>query len=170
MKSRPTAPDAADLAKRLEAVLTELALAHESLLELVREHRRAISRSDAAAIQENLTRQGVLGVRVAELEGFRAEITAALAGKAGFAIAELTQFIPAETRPGIDAAAQRLRIVLSAIQRENGVIRAATHTLLSHIDGLMQQVARALSHAGTYGRQGRIEGTGPIPCGIDMLH
>jgi hypothetical protein len=159
-----------EMAAALTGVLVDLTAAHEELLELVREHRRAISRSDAAAIQECLSRQGMLAVQVTELERSRQRLTAALIGKPKASIAELTNRLPEEMRPAVTAAADRLRAVLSTIQRENGVVRAATQTLVAHIDGLMQQVARALSHAGTYGRQGRVEGAGPVACGIDMVH
>jgi hypothetical protein len=162
----PTTELAADFA----GVLVSLTAAHEELLELVREHRRAISTSDAAAIQECLSRQGMLAVRVTELERSRQRLSAALIGRPKASIAELTANLPAESRTPITTAAERLGAVLTIIQRENGVVRAATQTLIAHIDGLMQQVARALSHAGTYGRQGRVEGVGPVPCGIDMVH
>lgn len=162
----PTNEIAADLA----GVLVDLTASHHQLLELVREHRRAITRSDAAAIQECLSRQGILAVRVTELERSRQRLSAALIGRPKASIAEVTANLTPELRAAITTEADRLRAVLTIIQQENSVIRAATQTLIAHIDGLMQQVARALSHAGTYGRQGRVEGGGPAPCGIDMVH
>ena len=159
-----------ETAAALESVLTDLGAAHEELLSLVREHRKAISTGDAAMLQDCLMRQGMLGTRVAELEKSRRAIASSLTKKTSSTIAELAALLPAEARPGIETAAARLRSVIATVQRENGIVRAATHTLIAHIDGLMQQVARALSHAGTYGRQGRVEGSGPVPCGLDMTH
>ncbi len=153
----------------LEAVLTELTLVHEELLDLVREHRRGISGNDSAAIQECLSRQGILGVRANQLERRRHAIVQSLSGKARATIADVAATLPADDGQRITMLAARLREVLSEIQRENSVVRAATQSLASHIDGLMQQVARALSRAGTYGRQGKVEG-GPVACGLDMVH
>jgi hypothetical protein len=34
--------------------------------------------------------------------------------------------------------------------------------------GLMQQVAGKLSHAGTYGRRGRVEPVGAVMTGVDL--
>lgn len=153
----------------LESVLSDLVAVHQELLSLVRDHRRAISRADAAAIQECLSRQGMLGVRAQELEVRRREVIGSIAGSSTVKISDVAECLTGESRGRMLILAERLRRTLAEVQRENGVIRAATSSLLSHIDGLMQQVARALSRAGTYGRQGRVEG-GPVACGLDMVH
>lgn len=158
-----------DVVPALEAVLADLIMVHRELLELVREHRIAISRNDAAAIQELLSRQGMLGVRIAALEKVRGETIRAITGNARSGIAEVLAKLEPGDRSEVAAKAEQLRSVLMEVQRQNGIVRAATQSLLGHIDGLMQQVARALSKAGTYGRQGRIEG-GPVACGVDMVH
>lgn len=162
--------DTQQLAHALETTMIELTAAHRQLLDLVLEHRHAISKGDAAAIQECLTRQGLLAPGMAELERSRRRIVVAICGKPDATISDVTAKLPESLRAPISASAARLKSVLSAIQRENGIVRAATQSLIAHIDGLMQQVARALSHAGTYGRQGRVEAGGPTPCGLDMMH
>src|SRR5262245_53979355 len=129
---------------------------------MVREHRRAISRSDAAAIQNCLSSQGLLATRLTDLERTRRQIVAHITGKPTSPFAEVAPRLPEPSRSRISTASERLRALLGAIQRENNIVRTATHTLIAHIDGLMQQVARALSHAGTYGRQGRVEAAGPV--------
>ena len=158
------------LADSLESVIADLTRAHAELLEMVREHRRAISRSDAAAIQECLSRQGLLATRLADLERNRRQIVALITGKPTSPFAEVSPHLPDRSRDRIATASEGLRALLGTIQRENNIVRSATHTLIAHIDGLMQQVARALSQAGTYGRQGRVEAVGPVPCGLDMVH
>jgi len=168
----PTAlhPTVTEHATNLEAVLADLTSAHEELLELVREHRRAISKGDAAVMQECLSRQGILGVRIAELDKSRARLAAEISGNPKAGIVELARALDTETAERVTAAADRLRAIITEIQKQNRIVRMATHSLVVHIDGLMQQVARALSRAGTYGRQGRVEGAGAQPCGLDMVH
>lgn len=167
----PTTPtNSAAAADALEAVLTDLTASNAELLELVREHRRTMSSGDAAAIQECLSRQGILATRIADQERQRRHIVTELAGRATATFAEVIPNLPESRRARIAEVSANLRTLLQTVQRENGVVRAAAHTLIGHIDGLMQQVARALSHAGTYGRQGRVESVGPVPCGLDMVH
>lgn len=158
-----------DLAASLDAVLADLITVHHELLELVREHRVAISRNDAAAIQECLSRQGMLGVRIAALEEARSKAIREITGNPRSGMAEVLAKLRQGEGSALAARADQLRCVLMEVQRQNGIVRAATQSLLAHIDSLMQQVARALSKAGTYGRKGRIEG-GPVACGVDMVH
>jgi hypothetical protein len=158
------------LAEALETALNDLTRANAELLGLVREHRRAISRSDSGAIQDCISRQGLLATRVADLERNRRKVVAELTGKPTATFDEVAPKLPESHRAGITEISANLRALLTTIQRENSVVRSAAHTLIGHIDGLMQQVARALSHAGTYGRQGRVETVGPVPCGLDMVH
>ena len=150
--------------------MAALTTVHSELLDLVLEHRRAISRNDAAAIQDCLSRQGILATRILELERVRRQVVSQLCGRPDASITEVAKRLPETDRAAVSAAAAKLKSVLTAIQRENGIVRAATTTLIAHIDGLMQQVARALSQAGTYGRKGRVETGGPVPCGLDMTH
>jgi len=166
------AADSQQLAQSLETAMVDLTAVHGELFELVLEHRRAISLGDAAAIQECLSRQGILGMRIADLERARRQAVSQICGRSDATISDVTAKLPEHLRAAVSTAAARLKAILTLIQRENNVVRAATHTLIAHIDGLMQQVARALSHAGTYGRKGRIEASagGPIPCGLDMTH
>ena len=160
-------------AHSLETAMTDLTAAHGELLDLVIEHRRAISRGDAASIQQCLSRQGMLAPRIAELERDRRQAVTQICGRPDGTISDVIAKLPEPLRAPVAATAARLKSVLTTIQRENNVVRTATHTLIAHIDGLMQQVARALSHAGTYSRKGRIESGGPVPplpCGLDMMH
>lgn len=150
--------------------MVSLTTIHGELLELVLEHRRAICRGDAAAIQECLSRQGILGMRIADVERARRKAVTDICGRPDATISDISARLPEPDRAPICTAAARLKAILTLIQRENNVVRTATNTLIAHIDGLMQQVARALSHAGTYGRKGRVESGGPVPCGLDMMH
>lgn len=164
---------APDLTTRLEAVLAELIAAHRDMLALTQEHRAALSRADGAAVQHCVERQGVAAARIASIETERREVVAALAGPsrgAPVTITSLAQRLAEPARERIISLAGTLRDLLIALQREAAVVRAATQSLVSHMDGLMQQVARALSQARLYGPGGRIDPGGPVAGGLDLTH
>lgn len=175
VKPSPTPADAAD---RLERILERLIAAHESLLALTGEHRAAIARADGAATQECARRQAELAQQIGKLETERRALVTALVPTAPvppakpLSLAALAALFPEPVRARITAFAARLRELLLRVQEENRVIRTATHALIAHMDGLMQQVAKALSHAGVYGPKGRMDqppAVTPAACGLDLL-
>jgi len=160
---------------RFEAILGSLIETHEQMLAVALDHRAAISRADAVAVQACVGQQAVLSARVATLETERRAVTAALApggpGSPSPTIATVAQKLPEPARGRILAAAARLRDVLIRLQRENHILRTATQSLMAHMDGLIQQVARALSQTRLYSPQGRIHtGASLQACGIDLTH
>ncbi len=157
--------------QQLEDLLAELLRAHEALLELAAEHRAALSRADAAAVHACALRHAELARQIESLEFIRRDLIAALApGRPATTITAIAQGLPEPARTRIIAAAARLKDVLLRVQREMAVLRAATQSLVGHMEGLMQQVARVLTQAGTYGRSGRIESRQPLPAGLDLSH
>jgi len=158
-------------AARFESLLASLIDTHEQMVAIALDHRRAISRADPAGVQSCIGQQAVLAAQVAALETKRRALTATLApGLISPTISSVAQSLPEPARSRILATAARLRDVLLRLQRENSILRTATQSLLAHMDGLIQQVARALSHARLYGPQGRIDTAGPVACGIDLTH
>lgn len=65
--------------------------------------------------------------------------------------------------------AGRLRFLLADIETQNSTLRTATAVLISHMEGLMRQVARRLSHSGTYGRKGYVETVPTVVSAVDLL-
>lgn len=168
-ETQSPAPTMRIYAATLESVLGELSTAHEELLALIAAHRRALARADAAGIQECLTQQGVIAARMSKLESARAQVTTQLTGGRDARIGDLVALLPAPYSDRIAVSAGRLRSLAAQIKRENNIVRMATGALIGHIEGLMQQIARAMSRAGTYGRGGRIETHEPLPCGVDLV-
>lgn len=163
-----------DHAAQFESILVSLIDTHEQMVAIAIDHRAAISRADAAGVQACIGQQAVLSSRVAELESQRRALTTTLApakpGSISPTITAIAQTLPEPSRGRVMAAAAKLRDVLLRLQRENRILRSATQSLLTHMDGLIQQVARALSQARLYGPQGRIDTGGPVACGIDLTH
>jgi hypothetical protein len=84
-------------------------------------------------------------------------------------ITSLAQIMPEPERSV--ALAHKLKRVMNELQRERGTVRAATESLLAHMEGLMRQVARKLSHAGTYGPRGAVGvGSQQVVSGLDVTH
>jgi hypothetical protein len=155
---------------RLEQILAALVAAHESLLALTHEHRAAISRADGAAAQNCAKRQAELAGQIATLESGRRTHLAQMLPAANPAapLATFTSHLPEPARGRITRIAARLRELLLQIQEQMRVIRSATSAIIAHMDGLMQQVAKALSQAGLYGPRGRLDQAPPAPCGLDL--
>lgn len=163
-----------NLSEQLEALLAELLAAHESLLELTQEHRAALSRADGPAVRACGVRHAALAQEIEKLEMMRRRLILALtpggAGGASPTITNVARSLPEPARGRIIASAAKLKDVLLRVQRELAVLRSATQSLVGHMEGLMQQVSRVLTQAGTYGRSGRIEALQPLPAGLDIRH
>ena len=76
--------------------------------------------------------------------------------------------LPEPQRTRLSGQAERLREMMERVQRESGTVRAATRSLLAHMEGLMRQVARSLSHAGTYGSGGRVQAAHAVVSSLDV--
>jgi FlgN protein len=158
---------------RLEDVLTRMIGAHEQLLGLAGEHRAAMSRADGALVQRLAMQQAELARQIGDLEAERRRVVSLLipgvaTSQPTFAV--LTTQLPEPARGRIAGLGRRLRELLLKVQAEHRVIRSATHALIAHMDGLVQQVARALSQAGVYGPRGRLDHVPAAPCGLDLTH
>lgn len=155
--------------QELETLLGGLVAAHEELLALALEHRGALSRADGPAVQACTARHAELAARIEQLEMTRRRLIAALAppGRSP-TITAVAGNLPEPARGRIIEAAARLRNLLLRVQGELAVLRAATQSLVGHMEGLMQQVSRVLTQAGTYGRHGKLDSMQPLPAGLDI--
>lgn len=170
--SRPARAPVVDLPGELERLLAGLIAAHEDLLRLAVEHRAAIATADSARLQTCIeSQQRTLG-RLAELDLQRRRLTAAAALPSDVqpTLSVLAERLPEPVRGRALAAAGRLRELINAVHREARTVRQATHALLGHMEGLMRQIGRRLSEAGTYGRAGGVIAAPPLPCALDVRH
>jgi hypothetical protein len=166
-----TPPTTADSARQLEGLLASLHAAHEELLATTLEHRAAISRADVKGMQACAGRHADIASRIGELEVLRRRLIVALAPQgstAATSISSIAATLPEPFRARILAAAAALRDLLLRVQREVRTVREATHSMAQHMDGLMQQVVRVLSHAGTYSARGRVDAGAPVASGLDL--
>lgn len=167
------APANADFDK-LDGVLRELLTEHERLLALTREHQRAIATADAAGIAACISAQGEIVHRVAALEKLRQTLVARLASATkhttgrSLTITMLASAAPAPIRDRLTAVATALRELLNTLHREHIAMRLAAETLSTHMEGLMRQVCRRLSHAGTYARGGGFDASVQVVSTLDV--
>jgi len=173
----PPLPSALSVAtERLDAALRDLISAHEELLKLAAAQRSAISRADARSLADVLSAQMAVAQRVVELEqqrqgavvllGKASPTTGAMGAKT--TIAQLVRAVADPARSRLLALAERLRELLNRLHTEHMAVRAAAESLSSHMEGLMRQVCRKLSHAGTYARSGAIDSGCAVVTALDV--
>lgn len=158
-----TAPDA----DRLDTLLAELIEEHRALLGLARDHRAALASADAARLETVVVRTGEVLSRIRAVETERQRLTAGPDGRPG-TLDQLLHALDETDRGRLSDRAATLRELVRTVQREHQTVRAASEALATHMRGLMQQVASRLSHAGTYGRAGRVEPAGTVVSGVDV--
>lgn len=181
--SMTTDPEIAELERLLEKLLTE----HEELLALAGHHRTAIATADPHSLGACVQRQNEVMQRVAELEKKRLGLMARLmdkmrplASKASASgrsveavpdkptVSWIAKALPEPIRSRLVALAERLRDLLARLQREHAALKEASLALASHMEGLMRQLAKQLSHAGTYGRRGVVESKVQVISALDL--
>jgi hypothetical protein len=175
----PAGPVAlAAAAEQLDSVLRQLVAAHEELLRLAGAQRSAISRADVRSLTDVMSAQSAVAERVVDLERQRQGVVAAmvkLAGPAGApgasgrpTVTQLIRSLADPMRSRLLIVADRLRDILNRLHAEHMALRDAAEALSSHMEGLMRQVCRKLSHAGTYARSGAIDTNSPVMTALDI--
>ncbi|MCC6660358.1 MAG: flagellar export chaperone FlgN [Phycisphaerales bacterium] len=157
-------PEASELAREAQRLLTELVDAYTALSAVGREQRMCLARADGAGVERCAQRQLVLAQRVAELDHRRQ----ALCGGRAVPISALVERLPAASSGPLRELTARARELIARVGREYRVVHQATRSLLSHMDGVVQQVARRLSQTGAYGPGGRIDPARAVAGGLDM--
>lgn len=188
-KAMSMAEALAGLDQTLELLISE----HEGLLELAREHKRAIGAADVTGMQACMELQEAALGRVQSLELRRQGLVRTLSAgaQAGSATGKAAGIVPAAAPPTAGSGSkttvttlaqragepiasrllglgERLRDVLNRLHREHTAIREAAETLSAHMEGVMRQVCRKISHAGTYGPSAAIDVRTPVVTSLDV--
>lgn len=164
-------------AAELEALLRDLIAHHERMLSLCIAHAGALARADGPATARLIEEQQTVGRAIIDLDARRTRLVAGwnagtppTPGAPGGTLSALAARLPEPARARVLDLAARLRGILSALVDQQRVVARASETLLGHMQGLMAQVARKLSHAGIYARPGApvaVAG-GPVVSGLDV--
>lgn len=173
--NRPMTPDM--LLAQLDELLDGFTATYQRLSAAAEEHREAVRAADRAAIDRATRVQSALVEELAVLEQRRRELVAlsctrfpTLAAKRATAITltDLCACVPARARAALAQRAADLRALIASVEEQTRTLRAATASLLAHMEGLMRQVGRQLSHAGIYSRRGYVEAGGAVVSAIDL--
>jgi hypothetical protein len=160
-RATPPAPTIQAVGAELERLLIAMIAEHRDMSALADAHRLAIASADRPAIDRCVQLQQLAASRLGELTGKRMTIVrsavAALRTSAVRFSGEPTASIIAAAcadpqRTRLLALADEARKVAEHCSQQQRTLKLAAETLLAHMQGLMAQVSRALSHAGTYAR------------------
>ncbi|MBL8874433.1 MAG: flagellar export chaperone FlgN [Phycisphaerae bacterium] len=173
MPPTPTNADSTPLHDELRALLREFLAQHETLLGLTTEHHEAIRQADPLRCERVMQAERNTLASIAELESRRQNLvrraqTEIRPAQAVARLSDLARCAPEGERAGLIEMAERLRGLVARVQEEQNIVRVVSRVLLAHMEGLMRQVARSLSHAGTYARSGAVAAGSPIVTSLDV--
>ena len=157
--------------EQLDAVLRLLVGEHEKLLELAGEYRRAIAQADGPGLARCMGAQQQVVQRITGLERQRQTVVAGLvrgAGNGQTRLSEVTAGAPEPMRRRLEGVAGGLRDLLGKLHQEHQALKLAAETLSMHMEGLLRQVCRGMSHTGTYARCGSIDSMVQVVSAVDV--
>jgi hypothetical protein len=165
------------LASELDWLLDSFADQHEALLKHALAQRDAIRKADGSAVQSATDGQTAVVAALGRLEQRRRELVAwacqrhaALATRRAteITLTDLARCVEEPARTALIRKANDLKALIASVQQQTSTIKAATTSLLAHMEGLMRQVGRQLSHAGTYSSRGYVEPGGIVVSALDI--
>ncbi len=177
-RSTDSAPATLDeLSVELDSLLDAYLARYEQWLSLATAQREGIRRADGAEVERTANAQAIVMQAVSMLEQRRGALvnTAAVMVPAvardrsrPVTLHDVATHLPGAGRAGLLGKAERLRELVRTVHSQTQSIAGATRALLNHFEGLMRHVARSLSHAGTYSRNGVVEAGGAVVSALDL--
>ncbi|MFO0860487.1 MAG: flagellar export chaperone FlgN [Phycisphaerales bacterium] len=167
-------PGRAPIHEELQALLGEFIARHETLLRQTTEHHEAIRQADPLRCDRLVRAQQETLAAIAELESKRqmlvqrAQIELRQSDKPLARLSDLARCAPEPMRAGLLERSDVLKRLMVRVQEEQNVVRVVSRVLLAHMEGLMRQVVRSLSHAGTYAKSGAVAAGAPIVTSLDL--
>ena len=177
---------------RLEGVLAMMVDLHQKMLEHNVQHREALRRADAALIARCVNQQSADVAKFNELETLRNDLFGVLA-RAGVArppnVGKAAPSTPAPAPPPVaaltlsgvierageqhrvrlTALGNSLRALVGQVEKQRAVLKIATESLLSHMQGMLSQVSRSLSPTGTYARPRAVPTGMQVMSSVDLV-
>jgi len=181
-------PPPVDLSTELEPLLDDLLGVHDRLIIALTAHLEAMRQADGAALALILADEQWIQGEMRELERRRRGLASAGTGRAAGVgagggaggdlgahrpepkLSELARILPEPTRERCLTKCDRLRAAATEARDLNQIVETTSRLLGEHVSGIMQKVAKTLSHAGTYGRMGRVESKATVVSGLDVRH
>jgi hypothetical protein len=148
----------------LERLLLAYLDSYERLGATLAAHREAIRAADTRRLGAVVAENQQIIAGIAELDGTRRTLIAAAMRQGLVApgkdakLTDLAAALPEPQSTQLVQMALELRELVGRVQGEQSSLRLAAGALASHMQGLIQHVARRLSHAGVYSKRGLVEG------------
>lgn len=148
----------------LETLLEDYVETYERLRSTVTAHRAAIQAADAKRAEAMVVDHQSLVARITKLDQSRRSLIAnamrdgLVAPGRDAKLSDVAAALPEPQRSHLVQMANELKELVKVVQAEQSGLRLAAGALASHMQGLMQHVARKLSHAGVYSKRGVVEG------------
>ncbi len=168
-RPEPTASNRLDpqtLVESLEDLLSEMLSLYEQSLANTREHRAAVSQANRVAMARCASTQASLQAKIDAAERRRSSLLAAF--RQGVSLREVLSALDGQDTERCEELGRSLKDVVSQLRREQKRLGLASSSLAQHMQGLMQQIQRSLSHAGVYSTQGRVEAGGVVMSALDV--
>lgn len=152
------------LSEELRGLLQALLDRHEAMLRHTIEHHEAIRQADARRCEQIVREEQATLAAIADLELKRQSLVARAMReitpppKNLSRLSDIALHCPDLERVELLELSARLRKTIERLQQEQNLLRVVSRVLMAHMEGLMRQVARSLSHAGTYGQRGVVAG------------
>ncbi len=148
------------LIAKLEETVQKQIVLHEKLLTVLKLKLDAFRKADHDAAVNVARQENAELQAIAELEKQRLMLVADLtrlvdrSAAKPLIMGELAQKLPEPARGRLLVLRGRLKERMEAVQRECGIARRASESLLRHMQGIVQSISGAMSGISTYGRQG----------------
>lgn len=152
------------LSEELRGLLQALLERHEAMLRHTIEHHEAIRQADARRCEQIVRDEQATLAAIADLELKRQSLVARATREITPSprnlsrLSDIALHCPDSERTELLELSARLRKTIERLQQEQNLLRVVSRVLMAHMEGLMRQVARSLSHAGTYGQRGVVAG------------
>lgn len=169
--------DAHLLATTLEALLADFTRHYERVESSLAAQREGIRRADSQMIATAQRQHEGLARSIAQCDQRRRELVvrtrtafASLANLQGekITLSDLARCAPEHQRHELLSAATALRTLVARVASESASLKSATMTLVAHMEGLIRQVGRTLSHSGVYSKRGVVEPGGMVVSAVDV--
>lgn len=144
----------------LEALLNTQIASHETLLGIMLRKRQALQTANVQVMNDCTLRESEQVKLIAQTETQRLELVARITlmldpqAAAPMKLLELAERLPEPYRGRVLVLRMKLRERMENVQRETGVARKASESLLRHVHGLVQMIGTACTGVSTYGQQG----------------
>lgn len=165
------------LADEVSSLLDALTLTYTRLEASGTDQREAIRSADTQRLAHANAQQERASADLSKLDAKRREIVGLACSTftelrtkpaTTTTLRDLVRCTPASQREGLASRAEALRALIARVQTQQSSLSGIAQGLLSHAEGVLRQVARSISHAGTYGPKGYVEAGGSVTTSLDL--